>query len=70
MTFRDIYRYEVSLRGIRHKDQIESEEWADQREPVGAFLMDSECPTDMVAKMHRIFGELIDECYAPLRMRQ
>lgn len=70
MTFRDIYRAELALRGVRVKEMVEAETWADEREPFGAMLMDKECPGDMVPAMHRVFGELVDEAYAPLRSRQ
>jgi hypothetical protein len=70
MTFRELYREQLSLRGIRHRDQIEAEQWADERQPFGASLMDTEVPPKIEPLMRKMFGELVDDAYAPLRERQ
>lgn len=70
MTIRDIYRQELALRGVRMKDQLEAEKWADQRCVVGAALMDTECPPKLEPLMRQMLGQIADDAYAPLRERQ
>jgi hypothetical protein len=70
MTIREIYRQELSLRGVRLKDQIEAEQWADHKCVVGAALMDLQCPPKLEPVMRNMLGQLADDAYAPLRERQ
>ena len=70
MTIRELYREELSLRGIRRKDMIEAEEWADQRNIVGAAVMNKECPPKLEKLLRDALGRLADDVLAAITIRQ
>lgn len=70
MTFREIYRQQLCLRGVQLKKQIEAEEFADRREPFAAAQMNRECPPEIEPLLRKLFSDMADTVLAPIRERQ